>query len=314
MEIADVLQHLTEENVWGKVVSYEPITLGAGGAKLFTVNDGVKNYVLKVAHESFLSEEGRFVSYRKEYDFYQLNRDLQLPFVPNILYAEEHPEYGLLLVMECYEAITHDQWDPELQKRALDVCAQLNCVPVETLEPLGVQWNPTQIDEEFTRNAYQNWLEVISKHEGRFDRNLLDMLYQNLDEVCTVLNSKPQYVCHGDFHPENVLWDGTNLYICDWQGIHIGKCAGDMSFFQSRGMGMGISMDADELLSYYCERLSEYKGVKIDPETIRKECSASALLTTFSFWAYYLKNAPYERVAEHFNEMVEAARVLTILK
>lgn len=313
MEIIDVLQYLTEKNVWQKVVSYEPVTLGASGAKLFTVDDGIKKYVLKVTHESFQCDEQRFKSYRKEYDFYLLNQKLKLTFVPKCVYAEEHPEYGILLVMECYRAIAHEEWDTELQKRALDLCARLNSIPMEVLEPLGVKWNPTQIDADLTRNSYEAWIEVINEHEGRFDKELLNKLYKNLDRVCAVLNSEPRYVCHGDFHPENVLTDGKDLYICDWQGINMGKCAGDFSFFLSRGMGMGISMDGDKLLPYYCERLSEYKGVKIKPETLEKERSASALLTTFSFWAYYLKNASYERVAEHFYEMEEAARVLDII-
>lgn len=313
MEIIEVINYLTKRRVWGRVVSFEPITLGAGGAKLFTINDGVKNYVLKVAHESFQCDEEVLKSYRKEYDFYQLNLKLRLPYIPEIVYAEMHSAYGILLVMECYKGIAHEQWDVELQKRAVNLCARLNSMPAKQLEPLGLKWNPTQIDEDFTRNSYRDWVEVLDEHEGRFDRKLLDEIYKNIGAVCPVLNSAPQYVCHGDFHPENVLTDGEKLYICDWQGINIGKCVGDISFFLSRGMGFGIPMDAELLLSYYCECLSEYMGIRIEKETLQKERSASALLTTFSFWAYYLKNAPYERVAGHFYEMAEAAKVLNII-
>ena len=313
MDIADVLRYLTEKKVWKDVVSCVPITLGASGARLFTVTDGEKQYVLKMAHESFHCDEERLQSYRKEYAFYRLNQNLQLPYVPVVVYAEEHPVYGILLVMKHYETVAHEQWDLELQKKAVDLCARLNCVPVDALDALGIQWNPARIDAEFTRNSYQAWIEVLDEHEGRFDRNVLDEIYKNLEAVCPVLNSEPQYICHGDYHPENILSDGENLYICDWQGITIGKCVGDISFFLSRGMGMGISMDADTLLSYYCERLSEYKGMEINPEILQKERSASALLTTFSFWAFYLKGASCESVAGHFAEMEEAAKVLGII-
>lgn len=252
-------------------------------------------------------------SYRKEYDFYQLNQNIQLPYIPKIIYAEIHSAYGILLVMECYKSIAHNQWDFDLQKRAVDLCAKLNSVPVKQLAPLGIQWNPMQIDKDFTRNSYQTWVNVIEEHEGRFNRNVLDVIYKNLVEVYSVLNSPPQYVCHGDFHPENVLTDGEQLYICDWQGINIGKCVGDISFFISRGLGFGIHIDAEMLLAYYCERLSEYTGIEIESGTLQKELSASTLLVTFSFWANYLKNSSYERVAEHFLEMENAAKVLNII-
>jgi len=313
MELIDVMNYLTQKKIWKKVVSYEPITLGASGAKLYTVNDGTKKYVLKVAHESFHCNKEQLKSYWKEFNFYQWNRELHLPYVPEIVYAEAHPEYGILLVMECYEAISHGQWDLELQKRAVDLCAKLNGMPLEKLKPLGLNWNPTQIEEDFTRNSYRMWVEVLEEHEGRFNRKLLDTIYKNLGAVCPVLNSSPQYVCHGDFHPENVLTDGKQLYLCDWQGINIGKCVGDISFFFSRGIGFGIPMDEEVLLSYYCERLSEYKSMSIDPETLKKERSASNLLTTFSFWANYLKNASYESVYGHFHGMEEAAKLLNII-
>lgn len=313
MKINEIINYLTNIGVWKSVVSFEPITLGASGAKLFTVDDGIKKYVLKVTHKSFHCDEKHFKSYQKEYDFYQLNQTLQLPYIPKIIYSETHSEYGILLVMEHYQAIAHEQWNLDLQKRAVDLCAKLNSIPLEQVASLGLSWTPIQIEEDFTRNAYQNWINVINEHEGRFDCNILDILYKNLGEVCRVLNTEPQHISHGDFHPENILTDGEQLYICDWQGIHIGKGAGDISFFMSRGMGLGIHMDADILLPYYCERLSEYTGKHISLETIQKESNATTLLVSFSFWAEYLKNVPYERVAQHFYEMVDAAKVLGIL-
>ena len=154
-------------------------------------------------------------------------------------------------------------------------------------------------------------MKMIPLQEQR-NRNLLDVIYKNLEEACSVLNSAPQYVCHGDFHPENVLSDGKQLYICDWQGVNIGKCVGDISFFISRGLGFGIQINTEKLLAYYCERLSEYIGIEIEPGILQREHSASTLFVTFSFWADYLKNASYERVAKHFLEMENAAKILNI--
>ncbi len=313
MEITHIIKYIANKGIWGEGVTYEPITLGASGANLFIVNDGTDKYVLKVSQESDGCDKERVLSYRKEFDFYKISQKMELPFVPEISYAEENPEYGIILIMRYYRPIGHEEWNVDLQKEAVDICARLNSIPVEKIEIPGLKWNPVQIDKEFTHNSYQAWVEVLEEHEGKFDRNVLDNIYENIEKICPILNSDPQYICHGDFHPENILTDGKHLYICDWQGVSIGKSVGDISFFLSRGMGFGIPMDEELLLSYYCERLSEYKGIKMEPETLKKERSASNLLTTFFFWAYYLKNASYESVFGHFQAMEDAARVLNIL-
>lgn len=298
------ITYLTEIGVFKDVLSCEPITLGSGGAKLFTVTDKGKRYVLKVAHKSFRDTADFMKSYEKELAFYQLNKQLKLPYLPNTIYAENHPQYGVLLVMDCYLPIAHNQWNLTLQKQAVDLCAKFNSTPLELVKPLGLQYAPVQIDKEFTHNSYQAWVEVLNEHGNKFDRKLLDEMYKNIEIVCTVLNQNPQYLCHGDFHPENVLYDGEQMYICDWQGVHIGKSVGDFSFFLSRGMGFGIRMPEDTLLDYYVERLSEYTGTQINKTTLLKEKAASNLLVTFSHWANYLKGCPYETVAGHFNGMV----------
>lgn len=310
MEMNKWLTYLIEKGVFKEVISCEPITLGAGGAKLFTINTGNKKYVLKIAHESFRSDAAYLSSYQKELAFYRLNQQLQLPYIPKVVYCEHHPEYGILLVMEYYEAISHEQWNLNFQKQTVDICARFNSIPVDKVAPLGLEWNPTQIDKEFTHNAYLDWVEILEEHGDKFDRKLLDEIYENIKIVCDVLNKEPQYLCHGDFHPENVLTDGKQLYICDWQGVNIGKSVGDISFFISRGMGFGIPMDEEILLDYYCERLSEYTGTPIEKTTLLKEKAASNLLTTFSFWAHYLKGSSYEAVAGHFEGMVRAYHCL----
>ncbi len=310
MEMNKWITYLMGKGVFTNAASCEPIVLGASGAKLFTVTDHGKKYVLKISHDSFHSDAETINSYKKELAFYQLNQRLQLPYIPKTVYAENHPQYGVLLVMDCYFPIPHQQWDLPLLKEAVDVCARFNSIPVDQVASLGLQYNPIQIDKEFTYNSYLDWISVLKEHGDKFDRKLLDEIYENIGLVCDVLNREPQYLCHGDFHPENVLCDGKKLYICDWQGLHIGKSVGDISFFISRGMGFGIPMDEDILLDFYCERLSEYMNKPIEKDILLREKAASNLLNTFSFWAHYLKNCPYETVAGHFNGIARAYRRL----
>lgn len=125
-----------------------------------------------------------------------------------------------------------------------------------------------------------------------------------------MLNAEPHSICHGDYHPENILSDGKNLLICDWQNIGIGKGIGDISFFISRALGFGIPMDEDSILDYYCQQLSLYRNKPVDKEVLLKEKAAANLLTTFSFWADYLQNSPIDRVAPIYRGMVQSYEFL----
>lgn len=310
MDIQTITAYLTQKGIFIKAVSALPITTGASGAKLWRVETGGKTYVLKHAHPSFHSDPGLIAGYRKEFEFYKLNESLRLPYLPKVVHAELHDEYGILLVMDCYAPIPHERWDTDLQKQAVDLCARLNSLDIGRLSGLNLHFNPTTINREFTEKAYEDWKFVLGQHKGRFDEALLDEIYRNIDMVCPVLNNEPHYVCHGDFHPDNLLSDGERLYLCDWQNVGIGKCIGDISFFIGRGIGFGIPMNPDELLDYYCAKLSEYKGMRIAKTTLLKEKHASTVLTTLSFWANYLKDCPAERVAVQFDDMADAYRHL----
>lgn len=305
MDIREILDYL-----FRREVNAVPVNTGASGAKLWRIDTGGRTYVLKHAHPSFHSDPGLIEGYRKEFEFYKLNESLKLPFLPGIVHAELHDDYGILLVMDCCEPIPHERWDLPLQKQAADLCARLNSLPADVLAPMNLHFNRTQIDPDFTAKAYEDWKFVLGQHKGRFDEALLDEIYENIGIVCPILNAEPYSVCHGDFHPDNLLLSADGLRLCDWQNVGVGKCSGDISFFIGRGLGFGIDMNADELLDYYCAKLSEYSGAQVEKTTILKEKYASTLLVTLSFWANYLKDCPAERVAVQFDDMAEAYRYL----
>ncbi|MBP3323915.1 MAG: phosphotransferase [Clostridia bacterium] len=313
MDIREILNYLVSKGVLNNIQTAEPVTLGQGGAKIYKIETNSKNYILKIAYLSLSCDENTMSSYRKELNFYRLNEKLKLPFVPKAFYCEEHPKYGILILLKCLNSVSHNEWNIELQKKAIDMVAKFNSLPIDLFEPIGIKWQPTVIDKNFSLEAYKDWVSVISEHEGKFDPKLLDAIYKNIYTVPSVLNTEPQYICHGDFHPENILSDGEELYMCDFQGLNIGKCAGDINFFISRGSSMGINIDSEKLLSYYAERLSQYTGKETDTETLEKERCASSLLVTFSFWADYLRNADFIKVKLHYDEMVNAAKFLDIL-
>lgn len=308
MNNISIFSYLELKQIFTSAATYEPITIGAGGAKVFIANDGGKKYVLK--HIPAHTDNNTYDSYEKELHFYELNESLCLPCIPNSIYHENSNEHGIILVMNYYSPIKKESWNLNLQKQAVDLCAKINSIPIEKINSLKLQHQKIEINKQSTDKSYEDWKYVLNQHKDKFEDNALDEIYENIEIVCPILNNDPHYLCHGDFHPENILYDGKQLYVCDWQGINIGKSIGDISFFISRALGMGIDMKEEQLLDYYCERLSLYTNKNIHIETLLKERCASIVLCTFSFWAQYLKNSSFEQVAIQYNGMVDAFRKL----
>lgn len=308
-----IFTYLELNQVFTNVVTYEPITIGAGGAKVYIVTDGEKKYVLKHMPKYLHTDKNIDNSYEKELHFYEFNESLRFPYIPNSIFHENSNEHGIVLVMDYYSPIKKESWNLNLQKQAVDLCAKINSIPINKIDPLKLQHQKIEINKESTQKSYQDWKFVLNQHKEKFEDKVLDEIYENIELVCPILNSDPYCLCHGDFHPENILYDGKQMFVCDWQGINIGKSISDISFFISRGRGMGIDMKEEQLLDYYCERVSLYKNKNIDKEILLKEKYASTVLCIFSFWAQYLKNSSFEKVAIQYNEMVDAFRKLNVL-
>jgi len=303
IRIKNIVKYLTDKKVFTDITSIEPINTGASGAKLFLISDSKNNYVLKNAHHN---NGGHINSYINEYDFYKLNDKLKLPFVPETLYYENHRDYGIVLVLCFYKPISHNEWDTELLLKAVGLCAELNSLDIETVSDLNLNFNKVKIDHKFAKQSYEAWKYVINRHTGYFDSVIIDKIYKNLDIVCPILNAEPHYICHGDFHPENILSDGKKLFICDWQNISLGKCMVDISFFISRATAFGIEINDNELFDYYCAKLSEYRQTMVDKSILQKDKDASVVLNTFLYWAYYLKDGGIERISPLFESMVNS--------
>lgn len=311
--IEEIVKELAQEGIWKQSAVYAPITVGAGGARLYQIEDGDATYVLKVAHASFIAEKERLESYQKELEFYLQSEEWKLSYLPKLVYAQEHAEFGILIVMKHYQALTYQQWDDALQKKAVDLCAKINSIPVKELQKIGIYRKPAEVSEAFLKQSYEAWRTLAQQYRDKLPLTLIDNIYSRFEDVTSILNSEPQYVCHGDFHPENILFDHGELLVCDWQSVQIGKAVSDISFFMSRGIGFGIKTDDEALMKYYRERLAFYTGVPVEAEELWRERSASTLFTTFLYWSFYLKGAPFESIEGHYVAMKGAAEVLGIV-
>ena len=303
VKVDRVIDHLKENKVFHNVDHVEKVNVGSGGAQLFMINDSGNEYILKTSSPNIDP------SLLKEYKFYAIKNSFH--FIPEIIHTENHLDYGVIIVMKKYKTIKHEEWDYNLQLRAIDLCAKLNSMNKDKFTDLGIELNLVTLNGGFLKNSYDDWKYIVNKHNGDFDMEIVNDIYKNLDIVCPILNNGYQYICHGDFHPENILFDNDgNLIICDWQNIKIGKGIGDISFFIDRAIGFGINVNTDKLIEYYCMCLSKYTNSVIEKDILLKEKSAAALLSIFSFWAYYLKESDKERIFSFYDEMVNSFRYL----
>jgi hypothetical protein len=65
-------------------------------------------------------------------------------------------------------------------------------------------------------------------------------------------------------------------------------------------------MNEDNLMDYYCERLSNYTKTEINKCNIYNVINASTVFVSFMYWANYLKNADLNTVSEIYNKMVNS--------
>ena len=309
MPIGEILAWLMTQGVCPSIPEAVPVSMGAGGAKLYVLHCGEERYVLKLAHPSFRpGDMDWLLSCRKEAAFYRLCGTMPetADFVPEVRFAGEHPAFGVLLVMAYHEPVPHGAWNEDLLESAMDTCARLHSMDPALFAPLELERTPCQVRQEDAEQALAAWEKVLAEHPGVFIKSLLTEVYRHLNEACGILNRGPFCLCHGDFHPENLLWEKGRMYVCDWQNLHRGKPVGDVSFFCSRGRGFGIPLEEEKLLAYYCGRLSAYTGVRTELRELHRERCAASLMNVFMGWPYWLTGCTAERVAVQWNEMTDS--------
>ena len=304
-----IIEYIKTIAILGNIDHYDDINVGSGGAQLFIVVDRKGDrYVIK---NSGLNKDSSLL---KEYKFYEINRKNKFSFVPETIHTEIHSEYGVIIVMKMYKHIKYDEWDHNLQLKAVDLCAMINSIDKNYFFDLDLKQNLITLNEDFLLRSYKDWIFVINQHNVIHGEKIIDEIYKNLDIVCPILNNGNQYICHGDFHPENILIDNEDFIICDWQNVKIGKGIGDVSFFVDRAHGFGIHVDSEKIIDNYCLCLSKYIGKTIDKKNILQEQSAAALKNIFSYWAEYLKDCSWEKVYPLYQKMVNAYKLLIYVK
>ncbi len=308
-----VISQLEAQGVFDQVQLVSPVTSGASGARVYRVTDRVGSYVVKHAYPSLCGgNQDMQTSYEREWRFYSALGHLSETAIPQIVYLANEPELGIILVFPYYRTIQLSDWSEQLQLRAMDVCARIHSLDPDFLKGLGGEFSPACLDNKRLDQSLVQWNRVLSLHDRRFDPNRLKAIYDNMDTICRILNEPPYTVCHGDFHPGNIMLDQDRLIVCDWQNVGIAKGAGDVSFFISRGKAAGIAMEEAQLVDYYRQRLSFYTGTQVSGAEVYAVINASTAYVSFMFWAYYLTDADVHSVWQVYDRMVSAFQALRI--
>lgn len=302
-----IVNYLERKGIFTDITSVTPIDLGASGAKLIDVTDTQGRYVIKHTHLSLHQNDNDTASsYERELNFYSLSEEnISLP-IPKAIYIERNQDLGNIIVFPYYKQIELSSWNIELQLKAIDFCAKLHSLDTHLIKKIGTEFNHISPDDGELNNSLNAWEQVLSQHDGHFDNKILKSILKNFNSICNILNNPPHNLRHGDFHANNIMLNNEDIVVCDWQCVHIGKGAGDIAFFISRGKAKGIAMNEDFLIDYYCEKLSNYTRTKVYKSDIYNVINASTVFTSFMHWAYYLKNADLNSVSKIYSKMINS--------
>ena len=105
---------------------------------------------------------------------------------------------------------------PALVARLADLHVQLHRAPVDA-------WPLPQVSLARRRlRPVRVWVDELDDAELR-------TALARVDELIPFLEDHPAVACHGDFHPLNVLVDGTTASVIDWTDAGLGDRHGDVA-------------------------------------------------------------------------------------
>ena len=108
----------------------------------------------------------------------------------------------------------------------------------------------------------------------------------------------PATLCHGDFHPGNLLRSATGEWIwLDWQDVRFGLGVDDLTFFWQRAFAaMDTSPPYGKMVQAYLDGLQTGNDSLIDPGHLEQELAWSEVRSWLVDWPPFLGFLPPHRV------------------
>lgn len=129
-----------------------------------------------------------------------------------------------------------DEMTKEERIKALDIMANLQC----------------KINEIDASSFDLLEFSIQLKDEIKITPYLTEQIKDKVFELLSRLDTGKKNLCHGDYHPGNILFDGEKQWIIDWDGASIGDPAADacMTYFYEKRFHPNT---ADIYLQSYCK-------------------------------------------------------------
>jgi len=122
-----------------------------------------------------------------------------------------------------------------------------------------------EIPVEISRRAHGTYERMVMNHSNRIgDLELLNKIQGWVDEDEKVMKT----LIHGNFSPRNLIWDGRNVFLIDFQTVKYGDRARDAGEFLGDMIATHIkkSLSKEILINALDEFWKQYTGQDYTPE------------------------------------------------
>jgi hypothetical protein len=212
-QLPDVIGYLIKKQVFSDVMDISILKTGASGAELHGVTDKNGSFVVKQSNMKLDHNHNILQGYKKEYNFYMLMKDFELD-IPTVVYSEISDEYGYILVFPYYRSISYSEWNNNLQLKAVDLISKLHSMDAEKIsKQLNLHYRKVEINANQLKTSLDQWVNILEAFPNDFDIEQIELIYNSFGNICDVLNSGINCVCHGDFHADNMLLDNNNIIL-----------------------------------------------------------------------------------------------------
>ena len=196
-------------------------------------------------------QEAASGTYARDYEGYNLLRDMQGGFQPRILAAHYDPvtKTAALLIEDLGNLPKRQQFVPKVLRDVLLKLAQVHS-RFWGDDSLCTRWwmrdgyRADIFDEDVDQFA-PNWAILVASEtlhpcETRTVNEVADFLTNNILEVLQELDDRPRTLTHGDLHTANMMLrrtdDGQTPVLIDWQDAVYSGASSDVAKFLSTTM------------------------------------------------------------------------------
>jgi hypothetical protein len=237
-----------------------------------TTDAGPVSYVIKFASNK---PENRAVAetfdmYRREVHFYQSLSERLPVRTPRCLAARHDPESGdfVLVLEDLADCRVGDQIKGASLSEARSVVTALAAFHAATWEKSieGVPSHDVPAQREGIAGGFRAGWPVV---EARFPevipaeaRPVASNLADQIGNLIAELTTPPQCVVHADVRLDNILFDGNEVVLVDWQSTCTSSGEQDLAYFLTQSVDEDtLAANQDALIELYHNMLVE-RGVK----------------------------------------------------